>query len=163
MTMATNQVLQTAEIACAILPVGNQQWVVPAVCVAEVLPWRSVGPLADDPAWIAGGLTWHGQDIKVLDFDALVSGSVARDCGRCVVVMNRTSAAGPSFYGLITSGIPRLVQLAQVDIVTEQAADTVVALVSLQVGEEQLTIPDLGQIEGLMAGLGESGPQPTGD
>jgi chemotaxis signal transduction protein len=155
-------VAETAELACAILPSAAQQLVVPAVCIAEVLPWRGVDRLADEPAWIAGCLTWHGQSIKVLDLDALASGAAATDRGRCVVVMNRTSAGGTPFYGLITTGIPRLVQLAQADIVAEEAAASPLMRVSMRVGAERLTIPHLGQIESLMAGSSAPARPPAG-
>jgi chemosensory pili system protein ChpC len=78
-------------------------------------------------------------------------------------VINRTgSDAVWPFYALIVHGIPRLVQVARVDLSGEQSPEAPWELLRVQVGTELLVIPDLADIEAVLAALVpapvESGP-----
>jgi len=150
------EVADPAEVSCVILPLRAAQLVVPAVCVAEVLPWRAPEPLAAAPLWCVGTLNWHGAVIPVVDHEALAAGDAASapTGGRCLAVVNRTTpdAAWP-FYALVVYGIPRLVMVAEVDLVAEAGAEGCAELMRVRVGTEQLSIPDLALIARHVAGL----------
>jgi chemosensory pili system protein ChpC len=154
--MLAVEVEEAAEISCVILPLGSSQLVVPAACVAEVLPWRRPTTLAGAPRWCAGALDWHGAVIPVVDHEALVAGDAAVEpaAGRCLAVINRTrpDSARP-FYALVVHGIPRLVLVAQMDLSAEQASEGPGELLRIHVGTEQLVIPDLALLEMRVDGL----------
>ena len=150
-----------AEVSCVILPLGEIQLVVPAVCVAEVLPWRIPATLNGVPRWCQGTVNWHGAVIPVVDqelLDASDDGE-APEAGRCLAVINRTTpdAVWP-FYALVVRGIPRLVQVAQMDLAAERGPEGPGELLRVKVGTELLVIPDLARLEGEVAGLAPQVP-----
>jgi len=156
MSVPAVQIEEAEEVSCVILPLRNAQLVVPAACIAEVLPWRNPTPLPDGPPWCAGTLNWHGAIVPVLVLEALgaESEAAAPMQGRCLAVVNRTGAeAAWSFYALVVHGIPRLVQVAQVDLSGESEPQASGELLRVQVGTELLVIPDLAGLERMLAAL----------
>jgi chemosensory pili system protein ChpC len=157
MNMLAIQTGQATEVACVILPLRSVHLVVPAMCVAEVLPWRAPSPLAGAPRGCPGTLNWHGATIPAIDHELLESTDAAGHgpfAGRCLAVLNRVTpdAAWP-FYALVVHGIPRLVQVAEVDIAPEQDAEVTGELLRIRVGTELLAIPDLVHLERQVARL----------
>ena len=154
--MLAIQTEDAAEVSCLILPLRTVQLVVPALCVAEVLPWRTLVPLPAGPRWCAGTLNWHGAVIPVIDHEAIdaAEGAEGSLAGRCLAVINRTTpdAAWP-FYALVVHGIPRLVQVAQVDLAAERGPEVPGELLRVRVGTELLVIPDLAALERHVARL----------
>ena len=156
MNMLAIQTGQATEVSCVILPLRSVHLAVPAMCVAEVLPWRVPTPLAGAPCGCAGTLNWHGATIPAVDHELLetADGGHGPFVGRCLAVINRVTpdAAWP-FYALIVHGIPRLVQVAEVDIAPEQDAVAAGELLRIRVGTELLAIPDLVSLEQQVARL----------
>jgi chemosensory pili system protein ChpC len=154
--MPAVQIEEVVEVSCVILPLRSAQLVVPATCIAEVLPWRSPTPLPDGPPWCAGTLNWHGAIVPVLVLEALGAEPEAPIAmqGRCLAVVNRMAAEAPwPFYALVVHGIPRLVQVAQVDLSAETAPEAPGELLRVQVGTELLVIPDLVGLERMLVAL----------
>ena len=106
---------QEEELACVVLPQEELSLLVPNDCVAEILPWRRVKPVPGMPRWCVGTLGWRGQTVVVVDFQLLTSDSgQARVNRRALVVMHRTTKReGMSFYAIASSGLPRLLYLAE--------------------------------------------------
>ncbi|MEM1433705.1 MAG: chemotaxis protein CheW [Pseudomonadota bacterium] len=150
---------QEEEVQCVVIPLTQHSLLLPNVCVAEILPWRRIKPVPDAPAWLVGVLGWRGEMLPVVDFDALCSNAATQDGqARCLIVMNRSaSSRGAGFYALLANGLPRLVPVAAEDL--ENAGDSAVSYESLtvQLGTEQVTIPDLKQIEQAVQKFGFSG------
>lgn len=147
-----------SDINCLLLPVGKLSLLVPSVCVAEVLPWRRIREVADAPGWLLGTLAWRGDVIPVVQFgvinsysaDADLAGATSRQVSHtaCVAVMNRCkSAHGDAFYAIATDGLPRLMQMGQVDVVSEQVELGIAELAAVKLGREQFRIPNLGFVE----------------
>jgi chemosensory pili system protein ChpC len=156
MNMLAIQAGQATEVSCVILPLRSVHLVVPAMCVAEVLPWRVPSPLSGAPRGCAGTLNWHGATIPAIDHELLEGDDSGHGpyAGRCLAVINRVTpdAAWP-FYALVVHGIPRLVQVAEVDIAPEQDAEAAGELLRIRVGTELLAIPDLVHLEEQVARL----------
>ena len=154
--MLAIEAADNAEVSCVILPLRGYQVVVPAVCIAEVLPWRPLRPIEGGPRWCPGALTWHGESVAVVDHEALESAGKGAEPlpGRCLAVINRTTPGGArAFYALAVNGIPRLVQLAQMDVAAEHSPETPAELLRVMVGTELLVIPDLASLERQVAEL----------
>ena len=110
---------ESAELSCLLIPLTQgAQLLLPGVCIAEVLPWRRVKPLADAPDWCLGVLGWRGKVVPTIRFEQLHrAASQVPAAGRCLVVMNRTqSNVGVPFYALAAAGLPRMVQLTGDDL-----------------------------------------------
>ena len=142
------------EVSCVLIPTNGRLLLLPNVCVAEILPWRRIKPLADGPVWCMGFMGWRGQNVPVVDFSCFGPGAQRRGPGRCLVVMNRSrSSSGPEFYAMAADSLPRMVPLDQEDLET-QAEDLGPAdVMTVKVGTELTTIPDLGYLERCVAEL----------
>lgn len=140
---------QEEEVQCVVIPLSHCCLLLPNVCVAEILPWRRIKPLPDAPDWFAGVLGWRGEMLPVVDFDALSGNSTEQEVsGRCLIVMNRSSAArGASFYALLATGLPRLLAVADEDLEPDASATTPYVALGVRLGTEDVVIPDLRQIE----------------
>ncbi|MEM6707729.1 MAG: chemotaxis protein CheW [Pseudomonadota bacterium] len=141
------------EIQCVVVPVADQSLLLPNVCIAEILPWRRIKAIPDAPTWFSGVLGWRGEMLPVVDFAMLCAeaggdAEAATHRGRCLIVMNRSSASwGASFYAMIANGLPRLVAVAAEDLDGEANGNTLYEARRVQLGTEWTVIPDLAQIE----------------
>jgi len=143
-------VRQAEELACVVLPQEDLSLLVPNDCVAEILPWRRVKPLPGMPRWCLGTLVWRGQAVVVIDFQLLTQDSgQSRLNRRALVVMHRTtSREGMSFYAIASSGLPRLLHLAEEeikDVEDGQNSDAVLSLLTM--GTEAVIVPNLRFLE----------------
>lgn len=143
-------VRQEEELACVVLPQEALSLLVPNDCVAEILPWRRVKPVPGMPRWCVGTLGWRGQTVVVVDFQLLTSDrGQARGNRRALVVMHRTTKReGMSFYAIASSGLPRLLYLAEDEVRDVEDGPTSAAILShLTLGSEAVVVPNLRYVE----------------
>ena len=145
----------TGEATCVLIPVGAQMLLLPNVTVAEILAWRRIKAFDGQPDWCAGLLGWRGQNLPVVRFPVLNDMADADiEQGRCILAMNRVrSPRGPAFYGLVASGLPRLVHLSSADVVNNRVGLGPAESASVKVGTEVAVIPSLELIEGKLSSL----------
>ncbi|MFU8815570.1 MAG: chemotaxis protein CheW [Pseudomonadales bacterium] len=137
------------------MPLHDGQLLLPSVCIAEITPWRRIKPVAGAPDWCLGALGWRGVVVPVIRFERLNQPRTQWPArGRCLVVMNRTGvAAGASFYALAVEGLPRLLQLADGDLVNHDRRLGRAEARAVRVGTESASIPSLEYLEQQVAGL----------
>lgn len=143
-------VRQAEELSCVVLPQEELSLLVPNDCVAEILPWRRVKPVPGMPRWCVGTLGWRGQTVVVVDFQLLTSDSgQARLNRRALVVMHRTTKReGMSFYAIASSGLPRLLYLAEDEVRDVEDGQASAAILShLTLGSEAVVVPNLRYVE----------------
>lgn len=143
-------VRQAEELACVILPQDELSLLVPNDCVAEILPWRRVKPMPAVPRWCLGTLGWRGQTVVLIDFQLLVNdGLQSRLNRRALVVMHRTtSREGMSFYAIASSGLPRLLHIAEDEVRdVEDGQSSGAILTHLTLGTEAVVVPNLRFLE----------------
>ncbi len=143
-------VREEEELACVVLPQEELSLLVPNDCVAEILPWRRVKPVPGMPRWCVGTLGWRGQTVVVVDFQLLTSDSgQARLNRRALVVMHRTTKReGMSFYAIASSGLPRLLYLAEDEVRDVEDGQASAAILShLTLGSEAVVVPNLRYVE----------------
>ena len=127
----------------------------PNICVAEIIPWRRIKPVGNGPVWLLGRVGWRGISIPVVQY-ILLQGNVPplNAQPRCLVVMNRSrNPSAPAFYALAATGLPRMLQLSDDDVVNETAELGEADIMRVRVGTELATIPDLAYIESKIQGL----------
>ena len=71
MTTAAQVAQEPSELSCVLIPLQQGQLLLPAVCVAEIMPWRRIKVLEDMPSWCLGLLGWRGETVPVLRFERL--------------------------------------------------------------------------------------------
>ncbi len=146
------------ELSCVVIPLQNSQLLMPSVCIAEILPWRRIRPVPEAPDWCLGELGWRGEAVPVIRFERLSQPQAnVPTSGRCLVVMNRTQGGGAiPFYALATEGLPRLVQLAEADVVAADDRPGKAIATAVRLGTESAWIPDLAYIEGQVSAMQRS-------
>ncbi len=143
-------VRQAEELACVVLPQEDLSLLVPNDCIAEILPWRRVKPLPGMPRWCLGTLVWRGQTVVVVDFQLLTQdGGQSRLNRRALVVMHRTTnREGMFFYAIASSGLPRLLHVAEEELRDIEDAENSGAVLSLlTMGTEAVIVPNLRFLE----------------
>ena len=146
------------DLNCVVLPMGQSGLLVPSVCVAEILPWRRIRDIDGTPDWFLGVMNWRGGSIPVLRFENLngATEKPSNEC-ECVAVMNRSqSTQGLAFYALATDGLPRMMQVGEQDVSSDQAEQTelgAAAAAAVTLGREHLLIPRLDYVEGQLERL----------
>lgn len=144
------------EVQCVMIPLAHSNLLLPNVCVAEILPWRRIKSLQSVPDWMSGLLGWRGETVPVVNFELLNEHPRSRVAnGRCLVVMNRAALSrGPAFYAVVAEGLPRLVQIAAEDLVSNDDPRGPYGASSVQLGTESAVIPDLEGLERQIKMLG---------
>ena len=143
-------VRQAEELACVVLPQDELSLLVPNDCIAEILPWRRVKPMPGVPRWCLGTLGWRGQTVVLIDFQVLVNDSLqSRPNRRALVVMHRTTnREGMSFYAIASSGLPRLLHIAEDEVRdVEDGQSSGAILTQLTLGTEAVVVPNLRFLE----------------
>jgi chemosensory pili system protein ChpC len=141
---------EAKELACVMIPLADTHLLLPNVTIAEILPWRRIKPLQNAPKWCLGLLGWRGETVPVIQFEALNggadSGAAARS--RCLLIMNRARRAnGRAFYGLASTGLPRIVHLSDDDLQNRAVRLGPAEVAALNVGTEAAVVPNLSFIE----------------
>lgn len=138
-----------SDLSCVLIPTPGEQLLLPNICVAEIVPWRRLKPLADGPEWLLGYVGWRGQTIPVIHFAEFnEQPATPATQARCLVVMNRArNASAPAFYAVAAEGLPRMVQLSEDDLSSASDELSVAQIMKVNVGTELATIPDLAFVE----------------
>lgn len=104
--------------------VGGAPWLVPIGAIREVLPRMALTPIPDAPAWVAGGFSFAGQTVPVVDLaDRLYHVSAKAHAHGYVLFVDR-----PAWVGLLVDGIGRVVRIVPTDLVPPPAGLGVSAL-----------------------------------
>ena len=137
------------ELACVMIPLADTHLLLPNVTIAEILPWRRIKPLPNGPKWCLGLLGWRGETVPVIQFEAMNGGSLTdASRSRCLLIMNRARRAnGRAFYGLASTGLPRIVHLSDDDLDNRAVRLGPAEVAALNVGTEPAVVPNLSFIE----------------
>lgn len=156
----TEAVRQAGMVRCVLLPLQEMRLLLPNAAVVEVIDYRPPDAAADDePEWLLGTVSWRQQAIPLLSFERLLGRDVHIGGHRLRIAVCHTLSdeSGRGFMGIVTQGIPRLMQAREDNIVPVALADEeadwpVVSAVQLQ-GEDAL-IPDIDRLRALLSPAG---------
>ncbi|HEC29769.1 MAG TPA: chemotaxis protein CheW [Gammaproteobacteria bacterium] len=137
-----------------IIPLKHDKLLLPNASLAEIITYTSPDPIDGSPEWCAGILTWRGQGIPLLSFEALQGGVMAKsgDKSRVAVFNALGGKKELPFFAFVVEGIPHLVNANQ-SVVTALAEHTGVDVgvsAHVMVEAEPMIIPDLDQIESMI-------------
>lgn len=138
------------DLVTLLLPVRGRSLLVPNVSVAEIMRMPELEVQENLPGWLRGLIAWRGLRIPLISFEALNDDPfAASSTDMRIAVLNGLSDGDKlPFYGILTQGSPRMLRLAQNEIVAVQGASRGPAesMVVNAAGEE-LVIPDLVWLE----------------
>src|SRR5262249_16776906 len=101
------------------------------------------------PSWCLGLLGWRGETVPVIQFEMMNGGElITAPRNRCLLIMNRARRAnGRAFYGLASTGLPRIVHLSEDDLQNRSLGVGPAEVAGRNVGPEPGVVPNLSYIE----------------
>ena len=143
----------TGTIACVLAPIAGRQLLVPSVTVAEVIQADElIPPPAGAAPWHQGFISWRGQNVPVIAFEALNGESVSREVKWVVILSSITNSVQQPYYGVGVQDEPRTakVKIAHLEDL-EGAATGEVEFLQVRYAGELAVIPDLDAVEARIA------------
>lgn len=138
------------EIPSLMVPLQGRPMLVPNLAVAEIVPFNAPVPVTGKPQWFLGQIMWRGVKVPVISVVQMRGEDEDIPPEARIAVFNGLGGEVP-FYGVITHGIPRLVRVRQQDIEPTDGMYTPVDDAFVAVGGELAIIPNLLQLEALIA------------
>ncbi|TVZ37240.1 chemosensory pili system protein ChpC [Alteromonadaceae bacterium 2753L.S.0a.02] len=138
------------EIPCLLVPLLGTTLLLPTVTVAEMAPMRPVQSVANAPQWMLGKYEWRNSYVPVIVFEAINGGKLTplNPQGRMAVLNNTGVDSRLPFLAIPTQGIPRMVRIAENDIVENaQAYKKEFDEMPVKVGLEEMVIPNVTALE----------------
>lgn len=143
------------EIRGVLIPITNGRVLLPNATVAEVITLANVEKIANAPEWILGRLSWRGWRLPLFSF-AILSGLTHEEgsTGARVAVLKAIGGhAKMPFIAMLTQGFPRLTTVSSELLIPtgDEHHHPHGVRAQVLVRDDQAVIPDLNQIETLMA------------
>lgn len=134
-------------LECIVLPVGPCDWLLPAVCVAEIVRYQPLAKVTGPQACI-GLLGWNDGDVPVVDLGLAAADPHPITHVRAIAVLNRTIADSPwPFWAMVLSGLPRRRRVSATMISRSESAAPVCPGSCVHAGAEEFLIPELGWLQ----------------
>lgn len=133
-----------------LIPLVARQLLLPAVTVAEIIPYRGPERDPDRPDWYLGDFDWREQRVPLVSYEVMCGEAMPLynvDC-RIAVLNNAGVDESLPFLGLATQGIPRLsrVKPGEIHKVESTKAGRFELMHVTHAGESVL-IPDVAALE----------------
>jgi chemosensory pili system protein ChpC len=138
------------ELATLLIPIENNNLILPNVSVAEIFDYTEPTVEEDVPTWYLGMLTWRKIRVPLISFEAINDQPFfSKNGGNKISIINGTvDSDRMPFWGIVTQGAPRLMRVSAQEIVEEKGASTGPAeLMTVSVSGELASIPDISWIE----------------
>jgi len=125
--------------------------VLPNTAIAEVIAYTQPELPEDMPEWFLGYVPWRGYQIPVISFESMVDqpGSKPDKRSRIIVLNSISGDPDRPFYGLLATGIPRLMVIDSDNIQNAPEIGTTDELIMRQVvvDKHAAVIPDQYELE----------------
>lgn len=99
-----------SEVSSLLIPLVGRHLLVPAVTVAEMVPYRDPEHDPEAPDWYLGDFTWREERVPLISLEVLCGEAMPAYNSRCRIAVLNNAGVDDSlaFLGLATQGIPRL-------------------------------------------------------
>ncbi len=147
---------ETDELYSLLVPLTEDRLIVPRACVAEVVRYSPPDHEEGAHKWMLGTVNWNGRQLPVVSFEGMLGKEVPVATGRTRIVVFYAGSGQlkTGFFGVLTQGFPQLVRVNR-DVLslhtTEGWPDEAPVLCRVKMINEFPLIPDLEQLEGLLA------------
>ena len=148
---------KTQYIHSQMLGQAGDPLILPNTAVAEIINYVEPTAVKDAPDWMLGTLDWRGFRIPLLSLEnAMGEAKAELTSDSRIAILNCIGGRKTfNFYGILTTGLPRLINIEQKKIAA--VPDTVkTRLVSCNVivNDVEAIIPDLEEIESMVSKTG---------
>ncbi|PCI09033.1 MAG: hypothetical protein COB77_01050 [Gammaproteobacteria bacterium] len=105
--------VNTQSIKCVILTLRKENVIVPNALVAEVISVKEVVETEDAPRWLLGNMSWRGEEVPLLSFEAAGGQDFPKvNLNTQAVVLYAVAKDGGvsknPYMGLVMSGVPHV-------------------------------------------------------
>ena len=143
------------EIRGVMIPVTGARVLLPNATVAEVITYSTPEKIANAPEWLLGRLSWRGWRLPLFSF-AMLSGSAKQENtsnAKVAVLKGLGGNAKIPFVAMLAQGFPRLTTITPDLLIPtgDEGAHPTGVHAQVLVRDDQAVIPDLGQIESMVA------------
>jgi len=117
------------------VPLHEQNFIVPQTGLAEVISRETPEPVGSDAPWLKGMIHWRGQQIPVVSLEEACGrhgGAVTKN-SRYVVLYGVEKIPGLNYYAVEVSGIPHPIELADTNMLKGGAQDKDCELIAFNV------------------------------
>jgi len=138
------------EISSMLLTSAPYPFLLPGVCIAEVLGFSQPFTDREVPPWYLGEVGWRGEVLPTISLEIMRGGemSAVDKETRLVVLNGHLGAEDLHFYAVVTPFIPKLIRVMESQI-TRTTDDSGLEYTKMQVSlfGEKAVVPDLAAIE----------------
>ncbi|MHB8446508.1 MAG: chemotaxis protein CheW [Rudaea sp.] len=143
------------EIRGLMIPVTGGRVLLPNATVAEVITYSVPEKIADAPDWLLGRLSWRGWRLPLFSF-SMLSGAASKEGysnAKVAVLKALGGNAKMPFLAMLAQGFPRLTTITPDLLIPtgDESAHPPGVHAQVLVRDDQAVIPNLGQIEALVA------------
>ena len=144
-----------APVHSLMVPMHQMALLLPNASVAEIIGYTDPETGVDMPEWMMGTIKWRGYNVPLVSYESMLGKEMGATKGKVrIAIFNGINGkAGLPFYGVVTQGIPRLVQATKN--VVKEAEDSRdendLILANVRVHGDEAVIPDLDEIENRIA------------
>lgn len=141
---------QVSEVSSLLIPLVGRHLLVPAVTVAEMVPFRNPERDPESPDWYLGDIMWREQRVPLITLEVLSGEAMPAYDSHCRIAVLNNAGVDDSlpFLGLATQGIPRLSRVKADEVhELENAQLRRFELMHVSHAGEDLVIPDVVALE----------------
>ncbi|MEJ0100180.1 MAG: chemotaxis protein CheW [Pseudomonadota bacterium] len=143
------------EIYGLMVPLENDQLLVPRGCVAEVIGYQTPQEMTGAPPWHLGVVRWNDRQVPLVSFEGCAGREIAPPTQRSrVVVLNALSEKLPGAIAILSQGFPKLVRISpefvKLDAQRSFPEDGCIVC-QIQLLDETPVVPDLDRLEQMVA------------
>lgn len=114
-----NDKFSEEKIQALILPLRQQNLILPQVALVEVLPTPDVRQISVAAPWVLGSIDWRHHDIPLISLERycgwpLIDSASTR---RVAVLQGISGYKGLDHYAIETQGIPHPIRLGKTDVI----------------------------------------------
>lgn len=144
-----------SDIRGVMIVVTKGRLLLPNATVAEVITYSEPEPVPNAPHWLMGRVRWRGWRIPMVSFARLAgySDSEGERGSKVAVLKALTGNPRLPYFCMLTQGFPRLTTVSR-DQLVDTADDSILppgVLMRVMLRDDEAVIPDLAQLESLLA------------
>ena len=118
----------TELIKCVILTLRKENVVIPNALVAEIISVKDVVEGENTPDWFLGNMSWRGEDVPLLSFEAAAGDEISKvNLNTQAVVLYAVGKGGEDvkspYLGLVMSGVPHVSRFAREQITIDSESE----------------------------------------
>lgn len=147
---------KSSVIHSQLLPMQSVSLLLPNTSIAEIVHYQAPQSIDGAPEWLLGSVEWRGLRVPLVSFES-AAGEERRDDAtrRRIAILNAAHGGDLNFFGIVTQGNPRLLNVTAQHLVEKTGAEhEKLRLREVVVNDIDALIPDMERLEHLLRQAG---------